>query len=106
MLTQALQEIREARLLFGVANHKGLLRLPDPTGGVAFDGRLTASGLFARDAGFKNVKTHDVARSIVENEGEEVEVNDGVQARGEVVENPWKITLLGNAPPDFQQRSK
>src|SRR5882762_2808031 len=84
MLTQALQEIREARLLFGVANHKGLLRLPDPTGGVAFDGRLTASGLFARDAGFKNVKTHDVARSIVENEGEEVEVNDGVQARGEV----------------------
>ena len=106
MLTQALQEIREARLLFGVANHKGLLRLPDPTGGVALDGRLTASGLFARDAGFKNVKTHDVARSIVENEGEEVEVNDGVQARGEVVEKRGEIALLGDGLADFEQGFK
>ncbi len=61
MLTEALQEIRKARLLFGIADHKGLLRLPDPTGGVAVDGRLTAGGLFAGDARFQNVEAHDVA---------------------------------------------
>src|SRR6266850_8058119 len=96
MLTQALQEIREARLLFGVANHKGLLRLPDPAGGVAFDGRLAASGLFARDAGFKDVEAHDVACGIVKYEGEEVELNDGVQALGKVMEQGAKIALLGD----------
>jgi len=35
VLSVALQEIRKASLFFGVADHKRLLRLPDPAGGVA-----------------------------------------------------------------------
>jgi hypothetical protein len=103
MLTDALQEIREARFFFGVADHKGLLRLPDPTGGVALDGRLSAGGLFAGDARFQNVEAHHVLGGVVQDEREEIEVNDGVQARGEVVEKRGKIALLGNSFADFEQ---
>ncbi len=103
MLTQALQEIREARLLIGVADHKGLLRLPDPTGGVAFDGRLAAGGLFAGNARFKNVEAHDVARNVVKNEGEEIEVDNGVEAPGKVVEQRGQIALLGDGLADLEQ---
>ncbi len=53
----------------GVADDKGLLRLPDPAGGVALDRRLTASGFFAGDASGENVEAHDVARRVVEDEG-------------------------------------
>ena len=103
MLTKALQKIGESLLLFGVADHKGLLRLPDPTGGVALDGRLTAGGLFAGDARFKNVQAHDVAGSVVKNQGEEIEVDNGVQAAGQVVEQCREITLLGNGLADLEQ---
>ncbi len=82
MLTKALQKIGESLLLFGVADHKSLLRLPDPTGGVALDGRLTAGGLFAGDARCQNVEAHDVAGSVVKNQGEEIEVDNGVQGNG------------------------
>src|SRR5260370_3807086 len=47
----ALQEIGEARFFFGVADDKGLLRLPDPAGGVAFARNLPASDLSPRDPG-------------------------------------------------------
>jgi hypothetical protein len=49
------------------------------------------------------VETHNVACGIVENEGEEVEVDYGVQAFGEVVEKRGKIPLLGDGLADFEQ---
>ncbi len=103
MFAHALEEIREARLFFNVAENERLLCLPDPARGMAFDGRLTAGGLFAGDAGFENVETHDVLRGVVQDEREEIEVNDGVQARGEVVEKRGKVALLGNGLADFEQ---
>lgn len=103
MLAHALEEIREARLFFNVADNERLLCLPDPTGGAALDGRLTAGWLFAGDARFQNVEAHDVARRVVKYEGEEVELHDGVQAAGEVVEKRGKIALLRDGFADFQQ---
>ena len=105
MLAVALQEFRKACLFLRVADHESLLRLPDPTGGVAFDGRFSAGRLllFAGNARFKDVEAHDVARGIVENEGEEVEVHDGVEALGEVVEKRGEVALLGNGLADFEQ---
>src|SRR5260370_4550165 len=103
MLSEALQEIREARLLFRIADHKGLLRLPDRAGRVALDGRLAACGLVAGDGRFQNVETHDVARSVVKNEGEKVEVDNGMEAAGKVVEQRGEIALLGDGLADFEQ---
>src|SRR5260370_36785362 len=101
MFAHALEEIREARLFFNVAENERLLCLPDPARGMAFDGRLTAGGLFAGDAGFKNVQAHDVLRGVVQDEREEIEVNDGVQARGEVVEKRSQIALPSDGFADF-----
>jgi hypothetical protein len=103
VLAEALQEIGEARLLFGVADHKRLLRLPDPTGGVALDGRLAADGLVAGDSRFQNVEAHDVTGRLVKDEREEVEVDDRMEAAGEVVEQRREIALLGDSLADFEQ---
>ncbi len=80
MLAVAVEKFGEAGLFMGVADDKGLLRLPDPAGGVALDRRLTASGFFAGDASGENVEAHDVASGIVEDEGQKIEVDDRAQA--------------------------
>ena len=54
-------------------------------------------------AGFEDVQTHNIARGIVKDEGEEVKVDDGVEALGEVVEKRGKIALLGDGLADFEQ---
>ncbi len=106
MLAEALQEFGEARFFLDVADDEGLLRLPDPSGRIVFNGSFRARGLFTGDARFENVEAHDVAAGIVENEGEEVEVDHGVQALGEVVEQRGQIALLGDGLANFQQGFK
>ena len=103
MFAEALQKIGEAHFLFDVVDDKGLLRLPDPAGRVVFNGSLSAGGFFAGNVGFEDVETHDVARGVVENEGEEVEVDDAVETLGEVVEKRGEIALLGDGLADFEQ---
>jgi len=103
VLAEALQEIREARLPFGVADHKGLLRLPDPAGGIALNRRFAAGGLFSGDARGENVKSHDVASRIVEDEGQKIEVDDGAQAVRKIVKQRGEIALLGDGLADFEQ---
>jgi len=103
VLEVALQEIREARLFFGVADHKGLLRLPDPPGGISLDRGLAASGFFAGDARGENMEAHDVASGIMEDERQEIEINDGAQAVRKIVEQRGKIALLGDGLADFEQ---
>ena len=99
----ALQEFGEARFLFDITGDKGLLRLPDPSGGIALDGRLRAGDFFAGDARFENVKAHYVLGGVVKDEGEEIEVDDGMEAAGKVVEKRGKIALLGDSLADFEQ---
>jgi len=103
MFTEALKEIGKARFFFGVADDKGLLRLPNPAGGVALDRRLAASDFFAGDAGFQNVEAHDIFGGVMEDEREEIEVDDGMEAAGKVVEKRGEITLLGDDLADFEQ---
>src|SRR6202171_1963870 len=103
MLTQALQEIREARLLFGVADHKGLLRLPDPAGRIVVNRRFAAGGLFSGDSRGENVEAHDVANGIVEDEGQEIEVDNRAQAVRKIVKQRGEIALLGDNLADFEQ---
>jgi hypothetical protein len=52
------------------------------------------------------MEPHDIARGIVENEGEEVEIDDGVQALGKVVEQRAKIALPSDGLADFEQGFK
>jgi len=106
MFADSIDELREARFFFNVGDDKRLLRLPDPAGGIVFDGRLRAGGFFIGKAAFEDVQAHDVARGIVKDEAEEVEVNDGVEARGEVVEKRGEIALLGDGLADFEQGFK
>ena len=89
--------------MFGVVDDERLLGLPDPAGRMAVDGGLGAGGFFCVDTCFQNVETHDVARGIVEGEGEEVEFDDGMKALGEVVEKRGEIALLGDDFADFEQ---
>ena len=103
MFAEALDEFGEAGFFFDVGDDKGLLRLPDPSGGIVLDGRFRAGGFFIGNTAFENVETHDVARGVVKDKAEEVEVNDGVEARGEVVEKRGKIALLGDGLADFEQ---
>src|SRR5260370_29868451 len=87
----------------GVADDEGLLRVPNPASGVAFDGRLAASELFGGDTSFKNVKAHDVSGRLVKDEREEIEVDNGVEAASKVVEKRGEIALLGDSLADFKQ---
>ena len=61
------------------------------------------TGFSAGDARFQDVQAHDVARGIMENESEEVEVHDGVEALGEIVKKRGQIAMLGDGLADFEQ---
>jgi len=52
------------------------------------------------------VETHDVARGVVENESEKVEVHDGVETLGEVVEKRGEVALLGDGLANLEQGFK
>jgi len=99
----AMEEFGEARLFMSVADHKRLLRLPNPAGGISFDRRLAASNLFAGDACGENMEAHDVASGIVEDERQEIEIDDGAQAVRKIVEQRGQIALLGDSLADFEQ---
>jgi hypothetical protein len=103
VFTEALKEIGKARFFLGVTDDKGLLRLPNPAGGVALDRRLGASDFFAGDAGFQNVEAHDVFDRVMKDEREEIKVDDGMEPAGKVVEKRGEIALLGDDLTDFEQ---
>ncbi len=105
MFTEALHEFRVASLLFGIGDEIGLLRLPDPAGRMALHGMFDfrGFGFCSGDARFEDVKAHDVLDGVVKNESEEIEVDDRMEARGEIVEKGGKIALLGDGFADFEQ---
>jgi len=72
------QKIGEARFLIRVRSPQGLLRLQTQPEGCLPTGDSLASGL-SQGCGFKDVEAHDVGVPDREYEGEEVELNDGVQ---------------------------
>ena len=54
-------------------------------------------------AGFQDVQAHGVLRGVVKNQAEKIELQDGVEALGEFVEEGFEVVLLGNGFADFQQ---
>ena len=102
VLAQALHEFRITVFFRGVADDERFLRLPHPAGGMAVDGSFRAGGFIVRDAGLEDVQAHDVADGIVQGERKEIEIDDRVQASGEVVEKRGKVALLGDGLADFQ----
>ena len=86
MFAEAFQEFGKARFFLDVADDEGLLRLPDPSGRIVFNGSFRAGGLFTGDARFENVEAHHIADGIMKDEGKKIEVDHGVQALGKVVE--------------------
>ena len=103
MFAEAPHEVREARFFVDIVDDQRLLRLPDPAGRMAFDGRFHASDFFRGDATFENMKTHDVADGIVQDEGQEVEFNNRMEAARKIVEKRGEIALLGDGFADFEQ---
>ncbi len=105
VFTEALHEFRVARFHFGVCDDVGLLRLPDPAGRMALHGVFDFRGFRFRggDARLEDMQAHDVLEGVVKDEGEEIEVDDGMEAAGEVVEKRWKIALLCDGLADFEQ---
>jgi hypothetical protein len=67
------------------------------------DGRFRADVFVVRDARFENVQAHDVARGVVERQRKEIEIDDGVEALGEIVEEFGKVALLGDGFADFEK---
>ena len=95
--------MRVALFFGGVVDDESFLRLPDEAGWMAVDGRFGADMFVVRDARFENMEAHDVAHGIVEREREEIEIDDGVEALGEIVEKFVEIALLGDGFADFEQ---
>ena len=53
---------------------------------------------------FEDVQTHGVGGGVVEHEGEEIELQNGVKALGEFVEEAGELALLGDGFADFEKR--
>ena len=102
-IAEALHEFGVALFFGGVADDESFLGAPDFTGRVTVDGGFGADMFVVGDARFENVETHDVADGIVEREGEEIEIDDGVEALGEIVEECGEVTLLRDGFADFEK---
>src|SRR5208282_5839829 len=74
-----LEKIGKTLVLFGVADDKRLLRLPDPAGRMAFHGRFAARLDWRGQARFENVQAHHVAHRVVKDKSEEIKINDAVE---------------------------
>ena len=104
---EAGHEFGVAVFLFDIGDDEGKLCLPDPARGMADYGSFRASGLGGMiDARFENMEAHDVAHGIMQYEREKIEIDDGMEALGELVEKRGKIALLGNRLADFEQSSE
>ncbi len=102
-VAEALHEFGVALFFGGVADDESFLSTPDLAGRMAVDGRFGADVFVVRDARFENVEAHDVASGIVESEREEIEIDDGVEALGEIVEECGEVALLGDGFADFEE---
>ncbi len=102
-VSQALHELRVALFFGGVVDDESFLRLPDLAGWVAIDRSFGADVFVVGDARFENVEAHDVAHGIVEREREEIEIDNGVEALGEIVEEFVEVALLRDGFADFEK---
>src|SRR5208282_177211 len=96
--------IRVARLLGGVESDERLLILPDPAGGGIVDREIGEGRGFVRFVSFEDVQSHSVSGRVVENEGEKIELQNGVEALGELMEKAFEVALLGDGFADFEKR--
>jgi hypothetical protein len=53
---------------------------------------------------FQNVQSHRVVGGIVEDQSQKIELQNGVEALGELVEERFEIALLGYRFADFEER--
>ena len=100
---EALKEIGEASVFFRVGDNKRLLRLPNPAGRMAFDGRFAAGFDGSGETGFENVEAHNVAYGVVKDKREEIKFDDAVKTLGEVVKKSGEIAVLGDGFGHFEQ---
>src|SRR6266700_2209248 len=103
MFAETRHEVRESRFFVDIGDDERLLRFPDPAGGMAFDGRFHTRRFFSGDASFQNMKAHHVSDGVVEDTSKEVELDDGMEAAGKVVEKRGEGALLGDSFADFEQ---
>ncbi len=100
---EAVEKIREAVILFRVGDDKRLLRLPDPAGRMAVHRSFAAGFDGSRKTSFENVQAHDVAHGVVKDEGEEIEVHDGMETLGKIVKKCGEVAMLRDGFGHFEQ---
>jgi hypothetical protein len=52
---------------------------------------------------FQNVEAHGTAGGIVKNQAEKIELQDGVESIGKLVEEELEVALLGDCFADFEE---
>ena len=103
---QPFDELGKACFLVQIVDQVRLLVLPHPPRRSVLEGHFTAGALLDGDAAFENVQAHDVLRGVVKNQGEEVEINDGMKTRGKIMEQRGEIALLRDGLAHFEQGFK
>lgn len=93
-ILDTLHEIGVAHVLGSIERDEGLLILPDPTGGAGIHGQFGRRFGMGGVVGLEDMNAHGIARGVVENEAEKVELQDGVQPQGEFVKEALEVALL------------
>ena len=104
VFAQVLQPAGKGSLFVEVIKNKRLLRFPNPSRGSFVGLKFRAQPGLARHRGFQNVQAHHVARGIVQDQVQIIEIHDAVQALGEVVKQFAQVAVLRNGFGNFEQR--
>ena len=104
VLAHDLQQRREWRFLFQVIQDERLLRFPDPAGRRLADLEFGPEAGVPGHFGFEDVQAHDVARGIVQDQVQVLEVHHAVQPLRQFVEQLAEIAVLGDRFGHFEQR--
>jgi hypothetical protein len=70
---------------------------------MAFHRGFTAGFYRSRKPSFENVKSHDVSHGVMQDQGEEIKVDNAMEALGQVVKKSGEVAMPGNGFGNFEQ---
>ncbi len=77
--------------------------MPDPPGRMAFHRGFAAGFYRSRKPSFENVKSHDVSHGVMQDQGEEIKVDNAMEALGQVVKKSGEVPMPRNGFGNFEQ---
>ena len=70
---------------------------------MAFHRGFTAGFYRSRKPSFENVKSHDVSHGVMQDQGEEIKVDNAMEALGQVVKKSGEVAMPRNGFGHFEQ---